>query len=403
MLIPASTARALSRGRPIGNNSDLYPHWLAAREILLHHRDPYSAEVTREIQSGYYGRPLDNNRISDPRDRQAFTYPLYVAFLLAPTVTLPFSFVMKGFGWLLLFCTAASVTLWMRTLGLHPPDVVVLAIMLLAMSTYAVVQGFYKQQFTLLVAFFLAAAVLAVVKEHLVTGGFLLALSTIKPQLSGLLILWLLVWTLASWRKRKALAWGFVGTITALMIGAEFLHPGWVSEFAAAVQLYRRYAADEPIVQVLLTSGGGKVATVALILAFVFLCWKLRKSEPASLDFGLPIALAMAITLVILNKVAPYNQILLLPAVLWLAARWQANPKFLFGGRAAIIAILACLSWQWITATVLAIWSFFVPIRQLQLLQLPFYTLFALPPIVIIAVLLSLPASQPRDSAIPTD
>src|SRR5579872_1587436 len=44
LLLPASTAHALAIGRPIGNNSDLYPRWLGACEMLLLHRDPYSAE-----------------------------------------------------------------------------------------------------------------------------------------------------------------------------------------------------------------------------------------------------------------------------------------------------------------------------------------------------------------------
>ena len=30
--------------------------------MLLHDRNPYSAEVTRDIQIGYYGRPLDSRR-----------------------------------------------------------------------------------------------------------------------------------------------------------------------------------------------------------------------------------------------------------------------------------------------------------------------------------------------------
>ncbi len=59
VLIPHQVSDAAAHDRPRGNLSDLYPRWLGARELLLHGRDPYSAEVTREIQAGYYGRPLD--------------------------------------------------------------------------------------------------------------------------------------------------------------------------------------------------------------------------------------------------------------------------------------------------------------------------------------------------------
>src|SRR5271156_5541651 len=66
ILVPTDTARALANQVPIANNSDLYPRWLGAREALLHHRDPYGPDVTREIQIGFYGRPLDPLKPSDP-------------------------------------------------------------------------------------------------------------------------------------------------------------------------------------------------------------------------------------------------------------------------------------------------------------------------------------------------
>ena len=70
-----------------------------ARELLLHHRDPYSPEVTREIQTGYYGRPLDPGRCvpTIPRTSRGLPTPCIVVFLLAPTIGLPFPVVQNGF------------------------------------------------------------------------------------------------------------------------------------------------------------------------------------------------------------------------------------------------------------------------------------------------------------------
>ena len=72
VLIPYQMADAAAYNRPRGNLSDLYPRWIGARELLLHGRSPYSADVTREIQAGYYGRVLDPSRPADPKDQQAF-------------------------------------------------------------------------------------------------------------------------------------------------------------------------------------------------------------------------------------------------------------------------------------------------------------------------------------------
>ena len=90
VLIPARQADGVVEQRPRGNRSDLYPPWLGARELLLHGRDPYSAEVTAEIQLGFYGRTLDPHNPADPSNEQRFAYPLYTVFLLAPTVFFPF-------------------------------------------------------------------------------------------------------------------------------------------------------------------------------------------------------------------------------------------------------------------------------------------------------------------------
>src|SRR6202050_5577516 len=102
VLIPYEKADAAAHERPRGNLSDLYPRWLGARELLLHHRSPYSDEIALEIQKGYYGRVLDSSRPNDPKDQQGFAYPVYVVFLLAPLIGFSFHSVQICFHWLLL-------------------------------------------------------------------------------------------------------------------------------------------------------------------------------------------------------------------------------------------------------------------------------------------------------------
>jgi hypothetical protein len=389
LLIPRSTQVALAGGRPIGNNSDLYPRWLGAREMLVHHRNPYSAEVTREIQIGYYGRPLNPANPADPVDQQAFAYPLYVVFLMAPSVLLPFSMVMKVFGWLLLGGTAWSVALWMQALARRPNGIVRLAAIVLVLGTYPVLQGFYKQQLTLLVGFLLAAAAAAIVRDWLVLGGFLLALSTIKPQISGLLVFWFVVWAIGDWGKRKRFLWSFAGTMAALMLGAEALLPGWIRDFLAAVREYRRYAADQPILQHLLTGIGGEIAAALLLALLAAICWRWRKERAGSARFGWAIVLALTINLTILNKIAPYNEVLLIPALLVLPGEVG---KVGLAARAVVKATFACQIWQWLTALLLAAGSYLIPVERLQwAVQIPLYTIFALTPLTLLSVLLCLP------------
>ena len=141
VLIPYQQSDALVKQKPRGNLSDLYPRWLGARELLLHGRDPYSAAVTRDIQAGFYGRPLDSTRPNDPQDQQGFAYPVYVAFYLAPTINLPFDVVRKGFFWVLLGLTVVSIPIWLRLLQWLMPLWTQASIAVLTLGSLAVVQA----------------------------------------------------------------------------------------------------------------------------------------------------------------------------------------------------------------------------------------------------------------------
>src|ERR1700719_4419471 len=64
--------------------ADFYPIWLTSREALLHHRDPYSPEITRQIQIGLFGRALDaGNPVASPNYR-TFSYPAFADLLFWP-------------------------------------------------------------------------------------------------------------------------------------------------------------------------------------------------------------------------------------------------------------------------------------------------------------------------------
>src|SRR2546426_1509790 len=195
VLVPHQLAEAVAHGIPRGNLSDLYPRWLGARELLSHHRDPYSAEVTREIQMGYYGRPLDPSRPDDPKDQVGFVYPVYVVFLIAPTVHLPFQDVQAVFRAMLWLLSAASVLLWLRFLQWRPSGPILAALLIMTISCFSVVQGIKLQQLTLVVAVMIAGSAALLAGGHLFLAGILLALAPIKPQIAGRPPAWFVLWS----------------------------------------------------------------------------------------------------------------------------------------------------------------------------------------------------------------
>ena len=111
-------------------------------------------------------------------------------------------------------------------------------------SSFAAIFEYHQQNLAVLVIFMLATAAAVTVRGRLLLGGFLLAWATIKPELSGLTILWFLLWAASRWAERKTLIWGFVGTMATLLIAAEMVSPHWTGRFFAALKEYPNYGAD---------------------------------------------------------------------------------------------------------------------------------------------------------------
>ena len=389
VLIPYQKTQESMQQSPRGNLSDLYPRWLGTRELLLHKRDPYGADITREIQVGYYGRPLDATRPNDPKDQQGFAYPIYVVLMLAPTIALPFAIVNYAFFWLLAVSTAAAVPLWLRTLGWRCSKTALLIWIVLGLSCFPAIQALKLRQLMLLVAVLLAGSMTAVVRGRFVLGGVLLALATIKPQLVFLLIVWLCIWVVGNWPERQRLVWSFAVTMAILVCAGEFLLPGWMREFRLAMKDYYRYTGGATsLLDLLLSPVLGWATSVALVVMVLVFAWKHRRVRQEAFAFQWLLCFTMATTLLVIPSFAPYNQLLLLPAVMMaVRARHQLWAKSGFS-RFFYSLTAFSISWPFFAAACLVIALAFLPSATVQKAWgLAFYASFAIP-ITIYALLL---------------
>jgi hypothetical protein len=380
VLVSYQIADAAAHDRPRGNLSDLYPRWLGARELLLHGRDPYSPGVTREIQQGYYGRALDPARPGDPKDQQGFAYPSYVVFLLAPTIHLPFEIVRKGFFWVLLGFTIATVPLWLRVLRWQVPLWGQASIVILTIGSLPVMQGLKLQQMTLFVVALLAVAVALLVSDCPIAAGIVLALATIKPQLVWLVLLWLTIWTFADWRRRYRWAASFLLTMGVLFAASEWYLPHWIPRFLQAVREYRNYTDAVSVLDKLVPAPWGWLPRILAAAAAVHLCWKSRRFPEGTPAFAATAALALAVTVIVIPSYALYNQIMLLPALLMLVRErhriWDRNRM----NRVLLSVVAILLVWPWLASIVLAGLSFLLPLELVERTwAVPGWTVLSLP------------------------
>jgi hypothetical protein len=386
-------ADAAARERPRGNLSDLYPRWLGARELLLDHRNPYGDDITIEIQRGYYGRALDPARPNDPKDQQGFAYPVYVVFLLAPFVRFSFHSVQLVFYWTLIALTAISIGLWLRALRWRLPLLATASCVALTLGSFAAVQGIKLQQLSLLVAALLAGAVACVAGGYLFCGGVLVAAATIKPQLAWPLLAWLVAWAFYDWRNRRRFLFGF-GLVMALLLGgAEIILPGWWRMFAHALGQYHRYTQNQSVLLVPWEYSGILIA--AAVLACVFFLWRIRGEPAESGNFGLATSLVLALTVLVVPMYAPYNQVLLLPAILVLVRDRTSFTSRSGGVRFLYLAAAFAVAWQWIASLSLSA-AYLLGWRAwaLSAWKVPFFATFSLPVFVFALILLDVQVAQ---------
>ena len=380
VLIPYQVTDAAAHDRPRANLSDLYPRWVGARELLLHGRDPYGAEVAREIQVGYYGRVLQSSRPSDPRDQQGFAYPVYVVFLLAPTVRLPFDVVKAGFFWTLLFLTAISALIWLRASQRVVPFATQFTVVVLTLGSLAVMQGLKLEQMSLLVAGLIAMGILLLIKDQPVAAGIVLAFATIKPQLVVLLLLWLAMWTLADIRRRHVWCVSFLVTMAAMFALSEWYLPHWIPRFWQAVREYQDYTGAMGVMEKLTGPWWGRAMEILAFTMMVRVCWRQRGRPSNSVGFAFTVAMVLAVTVLLAPTYAVYNQVLLIPALLIMVEQrytiWQRGlgSRLLFGTAAALVV------WPWIASVVLAGLSFTLPRETVeQGWAAPFWTALFIP------------------------
>jgi hypothetical protein len=222
-------------------------------------------------------------------------------------------------------------------------------------------------------------------------GGAILALATIKPQLAWPMVLWLLLWAISDWKARRRLVFGFTAPMGALLIAAELVLPGWIKMFLEAIRQYHQYTHNESVLDQLVDwlpgSHEGEVLAVIACLASALLLWKLRKDAPGSTGFAGALAVVLALTVLVVPMYAPYNQVLLLPAILFLARDQAAS--IVESRSVAPVSWLAglALAWQWIASLGLSALWFLSPNAALNGWKAPLYATFTLPVLVFLLAL----------------
>lgn len=375
-------SQGLGNGYSFG--ADFYPLWLTSREALLRRADPYSSQMTGQIQTGLFGCQLAVCAPAASPDDRAFAHPAFANLLIWPFALFPFSVVRIMLAAILPLVVAASILLWLYALRLQANCATIASLILLTLSSYSVLEGLFAEQLGLLVGFFLAASIAAVVAQRLFLAGGLLALALVKPQMVLFIAVYLLLWALARWRARWRFVAGFLLVSLALIVSAQFIWPHWIPEWLEAIRRYRTYSPPPLVVYVFgatALSSVGRLLILLCLLCGATLPWRKRAAEASSREFALTISLLLALTTVgLIPGQAAYDHEILLPGIFLIGFAWR---DFEVGKAFRVVLGLTALvlAWQWICPPIVIVLHAILskPFFESHVLMLPIRTAASIP------------------------
>jgi hypothetical protein len=303
-----------SAANPGGN--DFIPRWLGTRLLLLNGQSPYSEESTLAIQQAIYGRPATGTE-----DQVLFVYPLYACILFAPFALIG-DYVLARALWMttlevaLLLLTAIGL----RLAGWRPASPGLILILLFSLTWYHGARPLINGNPSILMAFLVCAALLALKSRRDVLAGLLLALATIKPQALILLLPLILAWAIV--KRRTALLVSALSALAGLVLLAVLINPAWLIEDLRQITAYPDYTLAGTPGDIFRQwwPGAGSWPGVGMSLVIVILlAWQWRDAFSGEFEVLLPVAyFTLAATNLTGITTAVSNYIALLPGLILL-------------------------------------------------------------------------------------
>ena len=324
LLLTFAIHRAFSNNTP---GIDFYVYWQAGRAFFFERQDPYSPEISAQIQQGIYGREALPNE-----DPMHFANPAYSLLAVLPWLLLPFGWAQAAW---MAFNLLVLVSLLFSAFPKAPRWV-----LLLLPFFYPMTFGLILGNFAVLVFGILAASFSLVFREApmkqgaLVLLGVLLAWLTVKPQSVWLFLAVLLA--AAYRRKLYALLAGFAASL-GMQLGISLLvMPDWPLRWLERVLNYAGYSNYQPsrlfYLDLLLPPEAVNTASIlvsgALILVVLFFTvrwWRGRTPLLILLSWcGLTMYFSHP------NSLSYEQLILLLPPLLWATAQKKSSRSLIF-------------------------------------------------------------------------
>jgi hypothetical protein len=323
---------------PGGN--DFLPRWVGASYWLVQGINPYDPQVSLAAQRMIYGRAADPTQNEDIAH---FVYPLPSMIFFAPFGLLPYPVARAVWMTLLEIGLALLISVGVQLAGWKPSRKMMALLIIFSIGWYHGFRSVIVGQFAVIEALIMTGALLAVQRRQDNLAGVLVGLSISKPQMSALLILFILVWAIRS--KRWELVLWTIGTLTALIGVSLVLINDWPLLWIRQLLEYSNYTSNPTTITIL----AGLIPSVSVTLTYgltvlisLYLLWEwVVAMGKGDRWFQWTAALTIVITNIIPLRTATTHYVVLLPALFMIFSAW--NERWGKNGRIAIVFSLIVL------------------------------------------------------------
>ncbi|MBI9035639.1 MAG: DUF2029 domain-containing protein [Bacteroidales bacterium] len=327
-----------SKGNPGGY--DFLTHWIGTRELFFEGSSPYNEQAVEKVQEF---TKFDNASIE--QKNFDFEYPLYSVAVYFPFALIP-DFIFARALWMTLLEVSLILIVYFsfRLVNWEPGilkyGLILLFILIDFHSLYALING----NMIILITLFITVGVFALKIKADELAGVLLALSTIKLDISILILVFIFSWALKN-QRLKMVGW-FFATLLVLSLSTMLLQSNWILEFLLAYLRNFGEVGKSTIANALVGIFPGLSDWLTWVIAGLFsinllMEWRAIRKNMKLSSFLWVLGLTMVIVFWIGIPSGPIDFILLFPVLIFIFSLWDGRWKS--GGLFFILASILLL------------------------------------------------------------
>jgi hypothetical protein len=206
--------------------------WISIHSLVTSGISPYSDPITSQIQE-----TVTFEHSFTQGNSPRYNSPFYSAILVFPFMILENRSIAHAL-WLTAQLVAVFLIIFfsLKITAWKPPLYIFLIFSLFTIFSYHVMIPWLDGSLAIWAALFVVLAFLAIRNDWNEAGGIFSAFSTIQPQMTIVVVVFILLWAV-SHRKRSLLIWFFMTLVIISMIGL-FLVPDWIMQYLRLLYSY---------------------------------------------------------------------------------------------------------------------------------------------------------------------